>query len=237
MSLLFVAAVAALVSLSTGCGGSTAAKPDGGGTAGSGSAGRDGGGGGTGGGNAAGTNGGGAGAGGGSAAGTDGGAAAGADGGGAAGADGGAAGTDGGGTAGVDGGGGAPDGHGFSCVPPLICPDGGAKCGSGGTCQAIDNAYTDELVLHRSCTLNTAGQCLHRVAQSLEYLCPNLDAWVNDSAQLDNLRKQWDALGCSACFSTTCPTGTPATTSGLCKSTTIAGPQGPITTVECENQP
>ena len=195
----FVAAVAVLVSLSTGCRGNTAAKPDGGGTAGNGSAGRDGGG-----------------------AGTDGGSAAG---------------TDGGSAAGTDGGDGALDGHGFSCVPPLICPDAGAKCGSEGTCQAIYNAYSSELVLQQSCTVNAADQCLHRVALTLEYLCPNLDAWVNDSAQLDNLRKQWDALGCSACFSTTCPTGTPATTSGLCKSTTIGGPQGPITTVACENQP
>jgi hypothetical protein len=125
------------------------------------------------------------------------------------------------------------------CTPPYFCPDAGTvdKCANGGACSMLELAYVTEIVLQGTCTLGAAGECAHQVLADLEYPCPNNEAWVDDTAQIDNLVTQWNSINCNSCYPGNCTGHTyPPLTTGQCVAVTTTTPAGPQTRNECQNK-
>jgi hypothetical protein len=109
--------------------------------------------------------------------------------------------TGGGGQAGAAGQGGESGGHAGGRAGHGGAGGGGGKAGQGGaggngpSCTEIQTAYAKAISNARMCSLaSSATQCTHLVPGALSCGCP---VWVNDTTELDRIKAQWDAAGCT----------------------------------------
>jgi hypothetical protein len=86
-----------------------------------------------------------------------------------------------------------------TCVAVTTPGTGGSSPDGGGSpCAGLSQKYAALLPLVKSCTPGAANQCAQLVPTELAVCSAGCTTYVNDATELNGLRQQWTAAGCSS---------------------------------------